>query len=56
MTPAATALIMEGAKFALQIYFTNAKLAGKTDEEITTMFQAELAQFRKNRPEALPDV
>ncbi len=56
MDPATSALIMEGAKLALNIYFTNAKLAGKTDEEIKAVFDTEKAKFMKNRPEGLPDV
>jgi len=56
MEPIASALILEGAKLALQIYFTNMKLAGKTAEEINVLFNAEKTKFDKNRPEDLPDV
>ena len=56
MDAAAGALIMEGAKLALQIYFTNLKLAGKTEAEIQIMFQTEKALFDKNKPGNLLDV
>jgi len=56
MEPIASALIMEGAKLALQVYFLNMKLAGKTVEEIKAVFDSEKAMFEKNRPEYLPDV
>jgi len=52
----ASALIMEGAKLALQVYFLNMRLAGKTVEEIEAVFDVEKAKFDKNRPEYLPDV
>ena len=56
MEPIASALILEGAKLALQIYFVNMRLAGKTVEEINAVFDAEKLRFDKNRPEYLPDV
>ena len=56
MEPIASALILEGAKLALQVYFLNMRLAGKTVEEIRDVFDAEKMKFEKNRPEYLPDV
>jgi hypothetical protein len=56
MDPAVAALLVEGAKFGLQAYFTNMKLAGKTEEEINALFAAEYAEFKQKRPENLPDV
>ena len=56
MDPAIAALLIEGAKFGLQAYLTNMKVAGKTDEEINAVFAAEFAEFKQKRPEDLPDV
>lgn len=56
MDPVTSALILEGAKLALQLYFTNMKLSGKTEAEIETMFQVEKAKFDQNNPADLPDV
>jgi hypothetical protein len=56
MDPAIAALLIEGAKFGLQAYFTNMKLAGKTEEEINQVFAAEYAEFKQKKPEDLPDV
>lgn len=56
MDPVISALLLEGAKLALHSYLTHMKLAGKTEEEIDTAFQAELLKFKQNRPEDLPDV
>jgi hypothetical protein len=36
--------------------FTNLKLAGKSDDEINLLFEAEKTKFEANRPELLPDV
>lgn len=56
MEPMISAAIMEGAKLALQVYFLNMRLAGKTAEEINVLFHAEKSKFDANRPEDLPDV
>ena len=56
MEPIASALILVGAKLALQVYFFNMRLAGKTVEEIDAVFDSEKLKFDKNRPEYLPDV
>lgn len=56
MQAAVAALLIEGAKFGLQAYFTNMKLAGKSDQEINEIFSAEYAEFKQKRPEDLPDV
>lgn len=50
------ALLVETAKLALQIFFTNARLAGKSAVEIDTIFTQEKVRFEQNRPEDLPDV
>jgi hypothetical protein len=56
MDPVVGTMLVEGAKLALQVYFTNMKLANKTEEEIDLLFQEELYQFNENKPEDLPDV
>jgi len=56
MDAVASALILEGAKLALQAYMINMKLAGKTPEQMKALFDAEKALFEKNRPESLKDV
>ena len=54
--PATGAIVMEVAKLGLQIFFTQAKMAGKSPEEIDQMFQAEKAKFDQYDPNQLPDV
>ena len=49
-------LLVQAAVMGLQMIFTNLKLAGKTDEEIDSLFAAEKLKFQQNRPENLPDV
>lgn len=56
MDPVIAALLVEGAKFGLQAYFTNMKLAGKSDNEINIVFAEEYAEFLANVPSDLPDV
>jgi hypothetical protein len=49
-------LLVQAAVMGLQMIFTNLRLAGKTDDEINTLFASEKARFDQNRPELLPDV
>lgn len=48
-------ILVEGAKLALQIFFTNMRLAGKTQEEIDGLFSEEYLKFSGNNPDALED-
>lgn len=52
----AVPVLVEAAKAGLQLYFTNMRMAGKTDEEIDQLYQAEKAQAQINKPEQLEDV
>lgn len=48
--------IIELAKMGLSIYFQSMRMAGKTQEEIEAMYEAEKAEFYTNNPDNLPDV
>ena len=48
--------IIELAKMGLSIYFQSMRMAGKSEEEIQSMYEAEKAEFYVNKPEDLPDV
>jgi hypothetical protein len=49
-------LIIEAARLALQSYFMQMQLAGKTEEEIEQIYNEEKIKFLANRPEDLPEV
>lgn len=49
-------VILEAARLALQVYFMNIRLAGKTDEEIERIYSEERDKFIRNRPEDLPEI
>ncbi len=47
--------ILEIAKIGLQLFFTSARLSGKSEEEIKELFNSEKETFDKNVPSYLPD-
>lgn len=49
------AILVEVAKLGLQIWFTNMRMADKSEEEIKNLYMAEKEAFENNRPELLPD-
>lgn len=49
-------LLVQAAVAGLQIVFTNLKIAGKSDAEISLLFADAYLKFKTNRPENLPDV
>lgn len=49
-------LLVQAAMMGLQMIFTNLKLAGKSEEEISNIFDLEKAKFERNHPDLLPDV
>lgn len=49
--PAATAIIIQG----IQAWIAMARLNGLTEEQLASLFQAELAKFNLNTPDKLPD-
>ncbi len=56
MNPIILAKLIELGAFGLQAFFTAMNLAGKTPEEIDTIYLTEKAKFEANKPELLPDV
>ena len=54
--PALIGFVLEGAKLALQSFFSIMRVSGKTDGEIEKMFQDEWTEMLKRDPEDLPDV
>jgi glycogen debranching enzyme len=56
LAPLIIAGFFELAKAALQMYLQYMKIAGKTPEEIETVYQEAKAQFLANDPHDLPDV
>ena len=55
-TEAVVLALVEVAKLSLAAYFQAMGAAGKTPEEIDTMFTTEFQQFQENKPSDLPDV
>jgi hypothetical protein len=51
----ASGALIELGKVYLQGYFQSMRMAGKTEEEINQLYEAEKAQFQQNRPENLPN-
>ena len=49
-------LLVQAAVMGLQMVFTNLRLAGKSEEEISNLFTMEKAKFDSNHPDLLPDV
>ena len=47
--------LIELAKAGLQAFFSAMRLAGKSQEEIEEIYQAEKAYFEAHPPESLPD-
>lgn len=48
--------IVELGKLGLQAWFQSMRLAGKSEDEISAMYQAEKTEFEANAPPNLPDV
>lgn len=48
--------LIEVAKSLIQGYFTLMRQAGKTEEEIDLIYDAEKEKFEQNKPGDLPDV
>jgi len=51
-----TALIIEGAKLALQLFFLATNAAGLSEEEKQKLLTDERARFEKNISQPLPEV
>lgn len=49
-------LLVQAAVMGLQLVFTNLKMAGKSDDEISLLFHQEKIKFQNNHPDLLPDV
>lgn len=49
-------LILEAARLALQSYFMQLRLSGKSDEEIDDIYKLEKEKFQEYDPDKLPDV
>lgn len=56
MSPEVVALLVEGAKVGLQSYFNYMRVAGKSEEEISALYEEEKRNFLENDPDKLPDV
>ena len=49
--PAATAIIIQG----LQAWMAMARMAGMSAEQLEQLYKDELAKFKQNTPDKLPD-
>jgi hypothetical protein len=49
-------MLVQASVALLQVFFTNMKLAGKSDDQIKAIYYQERAEFRENHPDLLPDV
>lgn len=54
LDPVTAALIGQGARFAIQTYFSYMQASGATPEEIDANFAAEKLEFEKRPFSALP--
>ena len=48
--------LIELGKLGLQAWFQANRLAGKTEDEIDALYNAEKKEFQANNPDNLPDV
>jgi len=55
MDAVVAATLIESAKLGLQIYLAGMRTAGKTEEEINSIFTDTFARFKQKRPEFLAD-
>ena len=51
LIPALTSVIIQG----LQAWIAMARMNGMTEEQLSTLFDSELAKFNANTPDKLPD-
>jgi hypothetical protein len=51
LIPALTAVIIQG----IQAWIAMARMNGMTEEQLTALFNSELAKFNANTPDKLPD-
>lgn len=56
MDDASKEILVQAAVMGLQVVFSNLRLAGKSEEEISNLFAMEKAKFDANNPDLLPDV
>ena len=56
MDDASKEILVQAAVLGLQAVFANLRLAGKTDDQISNIYEMEKAKFDQNHPDLLPDV